>query len=41
MTAVHLWILYFDLRVVEDVIVVVYVFNDLDWLIRCRLLLWF
>ena len=29
----HLGILYFDLRVVEDIIVVVYVFYYLDWLL--------
>jgi hypothetical protein len=33
MTTQHLWVLNFDLRIVEDVVVVVNVFDDLDWLL--------
>jgi hypothetical protein len=29
----HLWVFNFDLRIVEDVVVVVNVFDDLDWLL--------
>ena len=35
----HLWILYFYLRVVEDIIVVIYVLYDFDRLLLA-LLLW-
>ena len=33
MATQHLWVLNFDLRIVEDVVVVVNVFDNLDWLL--------
>lgn len=36
----HLWIFYFDLRVVENVVIVVYVFNYFNWLLTVALFLW-
>jgi hypothetical protein len=36
----HLWIFYFDLRIIENVIVVVYVFYDFYWLLLLALLFW-
>lgn len=36
----HLRVFYFNLRVVENVIVVVYVFDDFYWLLLLALLFW-
>ncbi len=36
----HLRILYFDLRIIEDIIIVVNVFDNFNWLLLI-LLLWF
>jgi hypothetical protein len=42
MTTMHLWIFNFNLRVVEYVIVVVYIFNDFyRLLVVLTFLLWF
>ena len=38
-TSEHLWILNLYLRVIENVIVVIDIFDDLDWLVLA-LLLW-
>ena len=41
MATMHLRVFDFNLRIVEDVIVVVYVFDYLDWLLVLTLLLRF
>ena len=39
-TAEHLWVLNLDLRVVEDIVVVIDVLYYFDWLLPVALLLW-
>ena len=41
LASVHLWILNFNLRVVEDVVIVVNVFDYFNWLLVLALLFWF